>query len=1312
MKTNMLILISLIVLTFISLGMVSAVSDESVDNLTISQDMDALKIDSSEIQLESNDDVKDIATINEKELLADDKINPTYKLDVELPEATTGSYNLQWGQSIVINGDYGNATGNVTITFDSQTYQTDLDNGIFKYEINKYTKISNNQQLKITYNGDDTYNSVSKTLYIHVKLDDVVANDAYYGLKPFITVNLYNATGNVTFKLNGKEYKRQLENGQLTQEFTNYTLGSNTVDFTYEGDDKYNGITKSLKFTTELNVEEPTIYNYQPAIIKLYLGDATGKVNFTLNEVSEIVDIVKGVASKEYTEYEIGNNTVKLEYLGDTYYNPFIKEISFTVLNKQDAEIYSAVYQNNGVNVVSIYIPYANGSANVTINGKNMIMKLVDGQALYNITAADEIYNIKVVYDGDVRLNPAKSSTFLKLDNIVTASTWKYYFNQEKVGKLFDFLPEGITLDFQGSIINPDQKNMWNFDISKSINVVSTTNDAYIDLNTTAGSLLGENHGNAFIVSNGGSGSNITGIKFHNTQLWISNTTNVVLDKISNVVENQRVGSGVGATTVRDNSSYVTIKNSYFYTKDNGGSTTFTFSWANYCTFDNNTVKIEGNVGNMLYLNVYNIAALPSITGPVNTHNKFINNELYGREGSAISVGIMVEGIYNLIENNTLHKCSISNSFGGVGSANNTYVGNILSEGSGITAQAYSIIHDNSANTLNTGENSIAYHNNLTGKMTVRANSKAYENNAGGLTLSGAGAEVYNNFVNGESTISAANINVHDNTFSGDNVIKFSSANAKNINFTNNNVVGNIEFTQNAKYNTISNNTISTSKDYAIDLKTYTDTYNTIENNILSGNNLTGDNAVNHADDDTLIVDNPDVIKTEITVKVDNIKVGETAKFEINTNQPSIKTVSLIVGSQLYSVNLVNGKATYELNDLSSGNYKIIVTSDDKKYIAKNTTQLNVTKNSAPAIIIDSPSKITKAESVSIIVSVGDATGSVTLNINGETITSPLENGIANIRFTPSDIGEFNYTVTYSGDGKYYENSTKFKLIVENNNKVNIQVSQLTFQGISSNIDIVFTDYLEKAIPNADVRININDLVYDLITDENGKVSVDLKLTKGIYKFSAVFYEIKGEYDKTEFDGNITVYQQTTISINNIETNLVSGVLKDIDGNPVTNAAIIYSIDGDNNQSTVTDNNGEFFIKATKNGLLTFIFQGDKINLASSSSIKLTNVVPDPTPTPVKKLKSTTLKVSSKKFKVKAKNKIVSATLLSGKTKLKSKLVTIKIKGKTFKAKTNIKGIANIKIKLSKKGKYTATVKFAGDSTYQTISKKINITIK
>lgn len=57
--------------------------------------------------------------------------------------------------------------------------------------------------------------------------------------------------------------------------------------------------------------------------------------------------------------------------------------------------------------------------------------------------------------------------------------------------------------------------------------------------------------------------------------------------------------------------------------------------------------------------------------------------------------------------------------------------------------------------------------------------------------------------------------------------------------------------------------------------------------------------------------------------------------------------------------------------------------------------------------------------------------------------------------------------------------------------------------------------------------------------------------------------------------------------------------------------------------------------------------------------------------------------------------------------------VSLKIKGKTYKAKSNPKGKAIFKIKkLTKKGKYIAKVNFKGDACYKGTVKKVKIIIK
>ncbi|MEE1128642.1 MAG: hypothetical protein UHW99_01535, partial [Methanobrevibacter sp.] len=169
--------------------------------------------------------------------------------------------------------------------------------------------------------------------------------------------------------------------------------------------------------------------------------------------------------------------------------------------------------------------------------------------------------------------------------------------------------------------------------------------------------------------------------------------------------------------------------------------------------------------------------------------------------------------------------------------------------------------------------------------------------------------------------------------------------------------------------------------------------------------------------------------------------------------------------------------------------------------------------------------------------------------------------------------------------------------------------------------------------------------------------------------------------------------------------------LTDINGNPLANKTVqivvlstIYNITTDSegraglNISMVTANSYTY--------ALSFLGD-DKYKASLGSAVAVITKKP------------TSIVAPNKVFKVKAKSKVVTVTLktiknqYSGKYFLKAgKLITLKVNGKLYKAKTNAKGIAKFTVKLTKKGKYIGLVKFAGDNTYKAVSKKMLITVR
>ena len=92
----------------------------------------------------------------------------------------------------------------------------------------------------------------------------------------------------------------------------------------------------------------------------------------------------------------------------------------------------------------------------------------------------------------------------------------------------------------------------------------------------------------------------------------------------------------------------------------------------------------------------------------------------------------------------------------------------------------------------------------------------------------------------------------------------------------------------------------------------------------------------------------------------------------------------------------------------------------------------------------------------------------------------------------------------------------------------------------------------------------------------------------------------------------------------------------------------------------------------------------------------------------------TKITAKNKAFKKSQKTKKYVMTLKNSKGKaIKGVKLTLKVKGKTYTAKTNAKGKATFKItKLAKKGKFKATLKFKGNAYYNAVTKNVKITIR
>lgn len=188
------------------------------------------------------------------------------------------------------------------------------------------------------------------------------------------------------------------------------------------------------------------------------------------------------------------------------------------------------------------------------------------------------------------------------------------------------------------------------------------------------------------------------------------------------------------------------------------------------------------------------------------------------------------------------------------------------------------------------------------------------------------------------------------------------------------------------------------------------------------------------------------------------------------------------------------------------------------------------------------------------------------------------------------------------------------------------------------------------------------------------------------------------------------VRQPVASSILLSNLNILSGdsgilqiALKDSDNNPLSNRTITLVIDGDSKSLTTNgDGIAKISVKYASSGnhYVTAFFAGDEDYKASANSCKI-----------IVAKKATALTAPKAVLKIK-KAKKISIKLTSNGKAVSGKKITIKVNGRKYVAKTNKKGVATVKLKLSKKKTYKVIARFAGDKYYKASKKKSKVVIK
>lgn len=1285
-------------------------------------------------------------TSQDSKFIEVDNLNAT--MSIKTDDITYGDVAVI---KVILNDD---ATGNVTVTIDGVSNQSKVNNG--KAEVTFTNLDAESKNISVFYSGDDTYfNLTSSSTFNIAKADltfNISSSDIKIGQFAEIIITVpQKTTGTFTI---GEDVINIPMSGEISYVIADLAIGNYTYTATYNGNN-YHTVSKTISFTVS-EYPIPQVqnegFNTQNSHKSQYETLTNGNIAFTIpfNETLSgdlIVDSLGNIYVPTHSGIYAFNQTSKLWYFtstaaagnlsgvaisrdviiapkaGDTLY--FINQTSgerwgesniyqgssfFAPVVDDDATLYIvSEYQFTSEDYKLTIVPYKLWEK----GGDPTLVTIGNTQPLCAPTLNENI--IVVVSDNRLRIIDAKSLQTLSIKsgsympvrpiigegNIVYAllsdSVVAYNANGVQVWKtkVTGGVGSTIALDNEQGLYHVNSRGIiYRYDI------VGGSQSKFSDLKVTSGILIDAN-------------SNV---------YFGSNNMFYALDSEGNILWKSDLGSKITGNPVMDASGliYVPTENcivalTYAPLRDAINVTVNDIFVGETAQI---TIEADSQIVNQF---TYTING-ETFTGDAGTITKSLSDLKAGN----YSVEISYEGDARFNSQNQVFTFEVKKLTPTLtASAENITVGQTLqiSIDTDATGLIYTVIN---------GNNYTAENNRIT-IPNLKANTYT-------ASIVYAGNDKYESIAKEvKFTVSKVSVSLDDAlSISDDNTtftVKLAGDATGNIKVS----VDNVDYTKDLS-DGLAEVVISKLSEGSHNIKiTYSGDDKYLENTksiVLTGEKVTPVDNTTQPVDNTTNTTQPDDNTTNTSDTNQSVSVPDEAftipengsDYSISLPSDAKGTLTVTVDGNEYSQELVNGKATVTVPELSEGSHNVTVTySGDSKYAqvtkstvvvkdpvnstignntGNNTGDNNSTSENTTQPVPDKAFTIPEDGSDYSISLPGDATGTLTVTVDGKEYSQKLVNGKATVSIPELSEGSHNITVSYSGDSKYSPIS-KTSVVVKDpvnstsgNNTGNATGdNNSTGENATQSVpDEAFTipesgsDYSislpSDATGTLTVTVDGKEYSQELV---NGKATVSIpELSEGSHNITVTY---SGDNKYTSITKSSVVVKEhiplIKLTASNLSMLYTSGkyfkVRLTSDGKALPNQKVKITINGKTYTKTI-DNNGYASLKISLPPK-AYTVKATYGNLTLTKKVTVKTVI---------QAKNINAKKSSKSIKIKVTLKKVN------KKYLKNKKVTLKFNKKTFKAKTNKKGVVTFTIKKNVYNKLKANKKY----TYQVIYAK------
>ena len=1083
--------------------------------------------------------------------------------------------NIQFDGNRTFSFSLNNAKGNLTVKINDKTYSKVLVNGKASIIIDNLNP--GDWEAIVTYSGDSVYNSANRTFSVSVPKFNITLNEQITTENVIATISVTlpsDATGNLTLSIGTKKYTEKVTNGKATIIVDDLPAGNYTATLTYSGDAKYESATKNIdlkltKIPVGLNENNLVINSPStaPSVSVNMDSKATGKLIVAVGYMEYSSNLIDGCAEVIINDLDSGNYTAIITYSGDNRYEKASKTVNLEVLKKaiEFNETTLSVETQDNTAIFSVNLPDdVTGNIAVSINDEKIVKTLNRGKCIIefkNLAAGN--YEALINYTGDNNYEPAtKSLRFsISMVNITLDDNNLFIENLTVTLKLYDDAKGNLSViinnkEFREVLINGSAS----LEVTGlapgnyTATVVYSGDDKYSiatrDITLTVPKIISNLDG--IVIS---SDNNVINVSID----YGNDAGGILIVNVDGRNYSAKVVGGVCNINISDldPGNYSALIN---YSGDNNytnASKTVDLEVPKIkIDVDNNTLFVDSNINPIVITLTLPGDATGTLTVNVGSRN-------YTQE---VIDGITIVNILDL--NPGTYTAHISYS------GDDKYEGIIFEDVILNIDKLPSSISVNVAN-INVGDTALVNITTSTasGKVMITVNKKDYnitvDNCIAQLPISNLsegnytvvvrflGDDTYSPSVN-TTVFTVSKIKLEDDVLSVDGTV----------------------FTINLPSDAAGTLVVNVNKNY---------TQNVVNGkavvNVTDLNPGTYTAHISYSGDDKYerinfkdVILNIDKLPLSISVSAADINVGDSAVVNITTSISSGK-VTVTVNKKDYNVTVTNYIGQLTIPGLAEGSYNVTAKylGDDIYNYSSNTTAFSVLRVQIP---IDNET-ITipdSADTTNYSINLPkDATGTLTVNVDGVPYTATLINGKATVNIPELTVGSHNITVSYSGDAKY--SPIVKSVIVNKTAPEHVPVIKLT----GSNLNMLYTSgkYFKvrltsdgNAFAGKTVKITINVKTYSRTTDKNGYASLKISLPPKTYKVKATY-------------GNLTVNKKVVvksiITAKNVnakksaKTVKIKVTLKKVNGKYLKNKKV-----------TLKFNKKTFKAKTNKKGVVTF----------------------------------------------------------------------------------------------------------------------------